>query len=161
MARSILTVLAALLLMSDWSAAAAGSLANLESVAIVKGHCSRLVIAGREASATCAPMVINDAYRNGRVGFTFTANQVADISFSGGAEQIKVNANKVSQPLDAVIVTSLGASARSRTERAAGLCTYENPYAGRAEVVCVAQTGSGSYSAAFMSDGRAPDLHRF
>ena len=140
----------------------AGSPASLGYVATMNGRCSHLVFAGRDGSTACTPKVINDVHKDGRVGFTFLVSDLAVITFSGmGQQQVKDAADVATQPLDTVIFTLTGTGTAPKTIEAAGVCTYSNPYAGPAKVVCSAHTGEGLFEATFLSDGREPSMHHF
>jgi len=135
--------------------------APLDYVATMNGTCSHLVFGGRDGSKACLPKVVNDVHKDGRTGFTFLVGDLAVVTFSGAAQQVKDDANTVTQPLDEVVFTLTGTGASPKTIKAAGVCTYTNPYAGPGKVDCTAHTSQGSFEASFVSDGRAPSIQRF
>jgi len=133
----------------------------LDYVATMNGTCSHLVYGGRDGSKACVPKVVNDVHKDGRTGFTFLVGDIAVITFSGVAPQVKDDANTVTQPLDEVVLTLTGPGAAPKTVKAAGSCTYTNPYAGPGKVDCTAHTSQGSFEASFVSDGQTPSMQRF
>ena len=142
--------------------AAHGQASALDDIATMNGKCSKLVFAGHDGSKACVPKVINDVHKDGRVGFTFVVGDLAVVTFSGmGQQQVKDAANTASQPLDEVVFTLTGTGAKPNTIKAAGVCTYTNPYAGPGKVDCTAHTSQGLFEAAFVSDGRPPSMQKF
>ena len=140
------------------TAVSAQNLDNLASLAIMSGKCHKLVIGGADASAHCKPMVTNTAYRTGKSSFTFVAGESAIVGFFGAdsrAERDKA-VLKVEQ-----ITLNLMMGTPSTMAPATGTCTYTNPYAGPSLLQCSAISGGKTYSATFVSDGRAPELKRF
>lgn len=162
MIKAYTAALAAALTLAGGPTRGQGGLADLDMIAMMHGRCSRLLVAGRNQSNVCASMVINETFKSGRVGFTFLVGQAAEVIFSGmGPRQRKLTANKVFQPLDAVIFTINGPAPRPMRMPAIGGCMYENPFAGRAGVACLAHTVRGDYAGAFMSDGKEPVIKQF
>ncbi len=127
--------LAALIVLSSEpglaSAQSGGS--QLDSLIMMNGTCKHLLVAGHDESSSCVPKVINETFKTGRTGFTFTVGDAAVISFSGmGPRQVKLSPNKVSQPLDRILFTLIGMGSATKVNRvpATGTCVYTNPYAG-------------------------------
>jgi hypothetical protein len=133
----------------------------LDYVATMNGKCSHLVYGGRDGSKACVPKVVNDVHKDGRTGFTFLDGNIAVVTFSGAADQVKDDPNTVTQPLDEVVLTLTGPGASPKTIKVTGSCLYTNPYAGPGKVDCTAHTGQGSFEASFVSDGQAPSMQRF
>jgi hypothetical protein len=141
--------------------AALAAASPLDYVATMNGTCSHLVFGGRDGSKSCVPKVVNDVHTDGRTGFTFLVGNSAVVTFSGVAPQVKDDPNTVTQPLDEVVLTLTGPGAAPKTIKAAGACTYTNPYAGPGKVDCTARTSQGSFAAVFVSDGQTPSIQRF
>jgi hypothetical protein len=143
------------------------SAAPLDYVATMNGHCTRLIFGGHDATPACDPIVTNSFHKDSRTGFTFTVGASAVgavITFSGmGQQQVKDTANVVTQPLDTVIFTLIiGTGTLPPNEaKAAGICTYSNPYAGPSTVTCTAHTSDGVFEASFISDGKEPSILQF
>ena len=133
---------------------------KLDSVMILKGTCTKLVLQGKDRSGDCINKVFNTAYRSGRTGFYFTTEDGAVVTFSGmGTQQIKIDENSAVSPVDMLIV-GLGPNNNDKL-KAVGTCRYSNPYKGPSPVACHAETTFGSYDASFTSDGSEPDLKKF
>jgi len=79
------------------------------------------------------------------------------LSFSGdGNSQIKRGKDGVIQPVDKVVVVVAGDATNLK---AVGQCAFQNPYRGKpSRITCVADTRSGKFSAAFLSDGSKPTI---
>jgi hypothetical protein len=143
-------------------AANASSAAPIDYIAVMNGKCSHLIFAGHDGSSACVPKVVNDVHKDGRVGFTLTVRNLAVITFTGmGQEQVKDAADVATQPLDAVIFALIGMGTKPNRLKAAGVCTYSNPYAGPARISCSAHTDQGIFEARFISDGRQPSMQHF
>ena len=125
-------------------------------LAMLQGACSRLVIGKRDLSPDCTGRLLNTNYPDGRSGFYFVSKGGAALTFSGmGSKQVKLDADTVIQPIDKIIVTSDG---KTSSTDAAGECRFTNPNKGPAPVTCRANGASGAFEAAFVSDGRPPEI---
>jgi hypothetical protein len=135
---------------------------HLDHIATMNGTCTRLIVAGADATRACTPRVINEVFKNGRTGFTFTESDFAVVSFSGmGRMQIKDDPNKVTQPVDTIIFTLIGMGTAPNKVKAAGKCTYTNTNLGPVRISCSAHTAQGQFEATFLSDGQDPIIKQF
>jgi len=138
---------------------AAGSSARAEpSAFVMSGHCTHFVVGAKDMTFGCTTRLINANNDRGQTAFLFTLADGAFFSFEGyGARQVKLSANQVRQPLTD-IVFSLGIEGvAAHTVPGEGVCTYSNPFAGRAHVDCSIRTKQmGLVSARFVTDGSAP-----
>jgi len=135
--------------------------APLSQLATMNGRCTSLTFAGKDGSKACQPKVVNSVHTDGRVGFTFLVGDIAVITFSGVAPQVKDTANIATQPLDTVIFTLTGMGTPPNDLKAAGVCTFSNPYAGPSKINCTAHTSNGIFRATFVSDGKEPSIQDF
>lgn len=135
--------------------------APLSSIAMMNGRCTGLMFGGKDGSRVCGPKVVNTVYRDGRTGFTFVVGDIAVVTFSGSASQVKDTADIATQPLDKVIFTLTGTGTPPNALKAAGVCTFSNPYAGVSTIDCTAHTSSGIFRASFVSDGKEPSIQEF
>ena len=131
---------------------------NLAAMAFVKGSCSRLVIAGRDDSARCQATIVNDAWKNGRSSFIFSARGWGMVSFYG--VDSKAVGDQAVLHVDTILVTRERPAPVPTRVRATGRCTYTNPYAGPSHIDCSATAGGKSYEGVFVSDGTPPDVVR-
>jgi hypothetical protein len=131
---------------------------NLAAIAFMKGKCGRLVIAGRDRTARCQEAIVNDAWKNGRSSFIFSAKGWGMVSFYG--VDSKAVGDEAVLHLDTILITLEGPAPVARQIRATGRCTYTNPYTGPSRIHCAATAGGKRYEAAFVSDGTPPDIHR-
>ncbi len=135
---------------------------DLDYMATMNGTCTRLIVAGADATRSCTPRVIIEIFKNSRTEFTFTESDFAVVSFSNvGRMQIKDEPNKVTQPVDTIIFTLIGMGTAPNKVKAAGICTYTNPNLGPVRISCSAHTAEGQFEATFLSDGRDPIIKQF
>ena len=117
------------------------------------GDCIKLVIEGR--THPCKNKLHQTDYDDGRIGFYFLSDDETGniVAFSGiGHYQKFVSQNSRLQPIDGV-VDKVGII------KADGECFFENPFIGPARIECVAKSdGGGTYSAHFLTDGKAPEI---
>jgi hypothetical protein len=131
----------------------------LDYIAISQGTCIKLLFAGHDGTAKCKGLLLNEVFRDGRSGFTFTVGDLAVISFSGfGSKQVKDSPDKVTQPIDTVIFTLIGVGTPPNRIMAVGTCTFSNPNVGPMLVRCSSHTENGLFEATFRSDGHAPSI---
>jgi len=151
--RHQLLVTVTVVTMLSSSANAATAKRTLKFVALMKGECSALVVKG--ANTKCDGVVTNQSWSDARTSFTFMApNGEAAVTFSGmGNNQVKLDANTAAQPVDVIFLTYGG---KHEVVPAVGSCRFGNPYNGKAQVECTADTSGGPFRAVFLSDGAPP-----
>lgn len=131
-------------------------------IATMNGTCTRLIVAGIDATPSCTPRIMVEVFKNNRTAFTFTESDFAVVSFSGiGRMQINDDPNKVTQPVDTIIFTLIGMGTAPNKVKAAGICIYTDPNAGPVRVSCSARTSQGPFEATFLSDGQEPIIKQF
>ena len=146
---------AALTLLAATPTTAQNGLDNLASVATLEGTCEQLVVAGRDVAAECAGHLINSAHTDGRSGFSFfAAGRVVDFV---GADSAYVG-NSATLHVDTILIAHAQGPTPPRPENmpARGTCTYTNPYAGVATILCAADTAQGPFRVRFRSNGNPP-----
>ena len=129
---------------------------RLTALAVEKGECHEMVAYGKDVSTHCSPQVENSEWSDGRTSFTFTTDDgFVALTFSGdGHRQIHQGADIAIQPVDGMITT---VGHKPETLMASGTCKFANPYKGPAPITCSADTSSGHFSGAFLSDGSSPN----
>jgi hypothetical protein len=128
---------------------------GLATVDVEYGHCYKLIVADHDVSVSCAPSVVNETSKNGRVGFTFKASNLASVSFSGASlRQEKTSDNKISQPIDYIIFSIVGVGSLQKTTPASGTCVYSDSHSGQTIIDCTAASSSGTFAARFLSYGQ-------
>jgi hypothetical protein len=129
---------------------------------MLRGVCQSLLAGGHDFSKGCTGRLVNETFKVGRTGFTFTIGDLGVITFSGSGSQVKPTADSAVQPIDKVIFTLTGMGTPPNVAQAVGRCSFANPFLGRPmTVVCSAETKNGRYSARFLTDGRTPDAKSF
>jgi hypothetical protein len=127
---------------------------QLTALASQKGRCTKLVHAGKVLKP-CKNILVNSNYSDGRSGFYFTAGNTV-LTFSGfGSQQINEGPDRVTQPVDMIITSASGKSAKYR---AVGTCRFGNPYKGRTKIECSAAAPLGQFEGVFETDDTPPDL---
>ena len=130
---------------------------GLAAIATLTGTCERLVVAGEEKTDGCRAMIGNTIYRTGRSGFTFFVDGDSGLVLTFSGADSAAEGDQATIVLDKIVFTPTGPLQETTVLRAAGRCTYTNPYIGPSRVDCSASTESGRYSATFISDGRPPE----
>lgn len=136
-------------------AAAQNGLDNLAAVATLNGSCEQLVVRGQDLTAQCAGHLINNAHTDGRSGFNFFIGDRV-IDFVGNDSAFV--GDHATLHVDTILVTRTDAGTTPRPENilARGECTYTNPFAGVATIICAATTAQGDFRVRFRSDGNPP-----
>jgi len=122
----------------------------------IKGVCSKLLVNGEVFP--CKNSLIHTEYQDGRIGFYFLEEGSSGkvLTFSGsGLKQKKLSENVRIQPVDGVIQ-------KDGILNVSGECYFENPYAGEANIKCVAADASGMpFEGHFLTDGSEPEIKDF
>jgi hypothetical protein len=135
---------------------------HLDYTATLNGTCTRLIVAGTDATQSCTPHVIVDVFKNSRTGFTFMESDFALISFSGmGRMQIEDEPKTFTQPVDTILFTLIGMGTAPNKVKAAGICTYTYPKSGPVRISCSAHTAQGQFEATFLIDAQDPTIKQF
>jgi len=140
--------------------------ASLEGlrIASLRGRCIRVVAAGKDLPAQCAPdpgnvVLLNTNYPDGRSGFYVITDGMV-LTFSGmGSQQVKTGPDSVVQPVDLILLAELPlvGSNQPKQLRATGTCSFENPTKGTpTKIECSAQTEEGTFLLEFLHDGSPP-----
>lgn len=123
------------------------------AVLLLTGSCKRHVVRETNRTSTCAGVLLNTTYADGRSGFYFVSDGTA-LTFSGlGPNQVKPHPDTAVQPIDLVI---MGSGTGYLKSKAVGQCEFSNPNLGPVEVKCRAVADTGVFDAAFVSDGTPP-----
>jgi hypothetical protein len=142
------------LVASLYGAAHAAEKRTLESLATIKGECSKLIVMGTDTK--CDSTITNQTWSDGRASFTFFGfGGKVVVTFSGlGRNQVKPDADTAVQPIDNIILTYPGSKPEGM--HVVGTCRLTNPYAGKAPVECRADSSEGPFRGVFVSDGEPP-----
>ncbi|MFE1603258.1 hypothetical protein [Methylobacterium sp. ID0610] len=127
---------------------------------LLTGTCEKLVIGGRDASATCANELVNGV-QGRRTTFEFRSSDGTVVSFSGtGAQQERQEEFGVdaSQPVSVLILTSKGpdGAVTRDTLMTVGSCRFPPSEAGTSTVACTADTQRGRFEGVFVTKASAP-----
>lgn len=108
----------------------------------LEGTCQKLVIDGRDVSASCLGRLANTVSRD-RTSFEFAAGDGRSLSFSGnGAQQQATEETDPLQPVNLVLVDRSGDRSGTPT-LAIGACRFSSPGPGRTTIACEASTADG------------------
>ncbi|ACL56091.1 hypothetical protein [Methylobacterium nodulans] len=127
---------------------------------VLKGTCEKLVLGGRDASATCADELVNSV-QGRRTAFEFKSSDGTAVSFSGtGAQQERQEEFGVdaSQPVSVLILTSKGpdGAVMRDTLMTVGSCRFPPAAPGTSTVACTADTQRGRFEGTFTTKAGAP-----
>lgn len=125
----------------------------------LKGTCEKLIVGGRDSSATCTDELVNTV-QGRRTSFDFSASDGTVVSFSGtGApqgpqEEFGVEA---SQPVSVLILTSKSPQGDviRDTLSTVGTCRFPPSGPGTSTVACTADTQRGRFEATFTTKADA------
>ncbi|WP_315724058.1 MULTISPECIES: hypothetical protein [unclassified Bradyrhizobium] len=134
---------------------------RLTGMAIVKGTCKKLVIAGKDRSADCKGVLLNTDYDDQRTGFYFTLLDGGVITFSNrGDLEERPGPDDIVTPVDLMII---GQSPKQSINRlkAKGRCRHGNPFKGPSLLECTADSELGRFEGTFLSNGEKPELKTF
>jgi hypothetical protein len=137
-----------------------GGRATVSSLTFISGRCESLKN-GSKTEYACKPVLTSFKYSNGRESFSYfeakpkNASGGIVVSFSGIDPDAMRNADgAIVKKIDLVVT---GTAAAPLTQlKADGTCTYTDPFAGKATIVCQADTALGRFSGRFQSDGVPP-----
>ena len=123
------------------------SAAHAQAALRLEGTCEKLVVDGRDLTATCSTVLVNAVSRN-RTSFDFSAADGQTLSFSGnGAQQ---EATEETDPLQPINVVTIGKDAAPTL--AIGACRFSTPEPGRTAITCEASTADGhAYAGTFVT----------
>ena len=135
--------------------AALASPARAQTVLRLEGTCQRLVIDGRDLSASCAGTLVN-AVSGDRTSFDFAAGDGLTLSFSGnGAQQGATEETDPLQPINLVLTDRSGGRSGTPT-LAVGACRFSTPQPGRTAITCEASAADGrAFAGTFVTAARA------
>jgi hypothetical protein len=129
------------------------SAAQAQAALKLEGTCEKLVVDGRDLSASCSNVLVNAVSRN-RTSFDFSAADGQALSFSGnGAQQEATEETDPLQPINLVMVGKDGAPTL-----AIGACRFSTPEPGRTAITCEASTSDGhAYAGTFVTAAKAAE----
>ena len=121
----------------------------------LEGVCESLVVAGKDVSAQCGPVLTNGVARN-RTTFDFATKDGQVVSFSGnGAQQEATEETDPLQPINVVTESKAGSDVGAPV-LAIGACRFSTPEPGRTSIACEAKTADGKvYSGTFITAAKA------
>lgn len=132
-------------------------------LAVLRGDCEQLILAGRDQSARCSDELVNVDFGDGRVAFMFTApaaHGTVVTTFLGRASRQK-DLRDYRLEIDALSTATTDATGRAAIvdEAAVGHCAMTgDPVRGRAQFECTVERTSGRTTARFLSAG-APTVY--
>ncbi|MCJ2036967.1 hypothetical protein [Methylobacterium sp. J-068] len=135
----------------------AGLPAMAQTAVKLDGRCEKLVIAGKDVTATCKGTLMNTVSRS-RTSFDFAA-EGRSLSFSGnGAQQERTEETDPLQPINLVIPSETTKDGVVQGPLVAvGSCTFSTPQPGKTAITCEANAAKGAYQGTFVTDAKAPD----
>lgn len=147
---------ARLLLLATLPVLAATSVSAQTAVKL-EGRCEKLVIAGKDVTASCKNTLMNTVSRN-RTSFDFAAEGRA-LSFSGnGAQQERTEETDPLQPINLVIPSETTKDGVVQGPLVAvGACAFSTPESGKTAITCEANAAKGTYQGTFVTDAKTPD----
>ena len=146
---------AATLVIFSAGVAAAQTFPGGPGAIVLSGTCAKLVVGQLDASKNCKAELASVTAPDGTVTFIFTS-QGKMLGFSGDGKAIKAASNgNVRLPLS-LVVSGAGTTVTGQV-KAAGTCTFGNPYGGKQMVVeCSAQSKDSHFTGSFRTDGKTP-----
>ena len=137
----------------------AQDLSNLTGMAVLRGHCEKLIMAGKDFSDHCGSQIVQSIYNTGRTGFTVTIGDKGTVATFSGLEGAKPDADTQLQDLDLVIFNLGIEGVESTKSSVKGGCGYSNPFKGPTTISCQATSDKGeAYFLQFRSDGSPPKM---
>jgi hypothetical protein len=137
------------------SSAMAQNFPGAPGVALLDGKCAKLVVGKLDDSKNCTGQLASVTTAEGAVTFIFTANGKM-LGFEGDGTAIKPASNGNARMPIAIVSSGVGSKMTGQV-KAAGFCTFGNPYAGKPTVVeCTAETKASSFTGSFRTNGKPP-----
>lgn len=132
--------------------------ARAQTAVTLEGRCEKLVVAGRDVTATCKDTVVNAVSRN-RTSFDFATRDGRSLSFTGnGAQQERTDETDALQPINLVVPGETGKEGIVRNPVVAvGSCSFRTPEAGKTAIVCEATAATGRFEGVFVTDAKDAD----
>jgi hypothetical protein len=137
------------------TAASAQNFPGPPGVSTVQGRCAKLVVGKLDASKDCKGELASVTLPDGTVTFIFTSGGKM-LGFEGDGKAIHpAPGGNVTFPVHLV---SSGVGTRLTGQvKAAGACTFGNPYLGKPTVIeCTAKTKDWAFAGNFQTNGKAP-----
>ena len=127
--------------------------AHAQAALRLEGQCEKLVVDGKDLSASCGNVLVNAVSRN-RTSFDFTAADGQTLSFSGnGAQQEATEETDPLQPINLVMAGKDGAPTL-----AIGACRFSTPEPGRTAITCEASAADGRvFAGTFVTAAKAAE----
>ncbi|PZM10344.1 hypothetical protein [Rhizobium tubonense] len=137
------------------SSAMAQNFPGAPGIAVLNGKCAKLVVGKLDDSKNCKGQLASVTTAEGAVTFIFSANGKM-LGFEGDGTAIKPASNGNARMPIAIVSSGVGAKMTGQV-KAAGFCTFGNPYAGKPTVVeCTAETKGSSFTGSFRTNGKPP-----
>ena len=135
--------------------AAAQNFPGGPGVVVMAGKCAKLLVVKLDASKDCKGELATVTAPDGTVTFIFSSGGKM-LGFEGDGRSIgPAGKGSVRLPLE-VVSTGVGTKLTGQV-KAAGFCTFGNPFAGKPTVVeCTAETKTANFAATFHTDGKPP-----
>jgi hypothetical protein len=137
------------------TADAADNFPGAPGVITLPGKCAKLVVAKFDATKGCKGELASVTLANGLVTFIFTSDGKL-LGFQGDGAKIKPGkGGNASLPL---ILVSTGVGNKITGEvKAAGACTFGNPYSGKPVAIeCSAKSTDSAFTGSFRTSGKKP-----
>jgi hypothetical protein len=122
---------------------------------VLSGKCAKLVVGKLDASKGCKSELASVTGPDGTVTFIFTSEGKA-LGFAGDGKTIKPASNGNVRLALNLVVSGAGTTMTGQV-KAAGTCTFGNPYGGKPTVIeCSAESKDSTFTGSFRTDGKAP-----
>ncbi len=122
---------------------------------VLAGKCAKLVVGKLDATKGCKNELASVTAPNGTVTFIFTSQGKA-LGFAGDGKTIKAASNGNVRLALNMVVSGAGTTMTGQV-KAAGTCTFGNPYSGKPIVIeCSAESKDSKFTGSFRTGGGAP-----
>lgn len=147
--------LATTLIVLSAGAASAQTFPGGPGAIVLSGKCAKLVVGKLDASKGCKAELASVTGPDGTVTFIFTSEGKA-LGFAGDGKTIKPASNGNVRLALNLVVSGAGTTMTGQV-KAAGTCTFGNPYGGKPIVIeCSAESKDSTFTGSFRTDGKTP-----
>jgi hypothetical protein len=147
--------LAAALIALSSQASLAQTFPGAPGATVLGGKCAKLVVGKLDASKGCKGELASVTTPTGAVTFIFTSEGKM-LGFVGDGKSIKPASNGNARFPLSEVVSGVGKTMTGQV-KAAGTCTFGNPYDGKPTAIeCTAETKDTKFTGSFRTDGKPP-----
>jgi hypothetical protein len=131
-------------------------------LAIIKGLCTKLVVAGRDFTASCLPILHNTSYKIGRGSFAAILSSDQGIVSFSGSKDAQPSQSRYTLYLDKTLLIgkSFGSDTEPIYKNSTGTCdVFGNTLQEVSTIKCCTKSADGTIaSLEFITDGTRPEL---